>query len=72
MWLFTPTAPGTALRASSVFCRSSPSLIPWSSAPGPGFSPLLRLHRQVQEDLRLPPPQLGDHLRRLRLKGRTE
>ena len=39
MWLLTPTAPGTALRASRVFSRSSASLIPARSAPGPGFSP---------------------------------
>ena len=39
MWLFTPTAPGTAFSAASVFSRSSPSLIPCSSAPGPGFWP---------------------------------
>ena len=39
MWLFTPTTPGTAFRASSVFFRSSSSLIPCNSAPGPGFWP---------------------------------
>ena len=37
MCLLTPTAPGTAFKAASVFSRSSPSLIVRSSAPGPGF-----------------------------------